>query len=305
MGGRRGSIAPSALPAKPFGALWTQVTYAVSVSPMQAGSRVGRFELVEIIGRGGMGEVWRAHDSQLERDVALKTLPPRFAADAGRVARLSREARLLAALNHANIASILGLEEQDGVRWLVLELVEGPTLEDRLATGRLEPPEAIDIALQVADALQAAHSRGIVHCDLKPANIKISAEGRVKVLDFGIARNLQAPPLTQQTTVTAPPDAAGEIAGTLAYMSPEQSRGEPVGPTSDIWAFGVLLYRMLVGRLPSPAPRQRTRWRRCCRPHRISNRCAREFPRRCCGCWDAASRRTRDGESRTPGICAS
>lgn len=204
-----------------------------------------------------MGEVWRARDTRLERNVALKTLPARFAANADSLARLAREARLLATLNHPNIAAILGLEERDGLCWLVLELVEGASLADRLEAGRLSLQEATDVALQVADALQAAHSRGIVHCDLKPSNIKICADGRVKVLDFGIAQTQQAhPPIqqTQQTTLTAPPLAAGEIAGTPVYMSPEQARGEPVAPTSDIWSFGVLLYHMLAGRLPFAGP---------------------------------------------------
>jgi TolB-like protein len=220
---------------------------------MQAGVRVGQFELLEVIGRGGMGEVWRAHDTRLERDVALKTLPPRFAADANLSARLAREARLMATLNHPNIAAILGLEEQDGQRWLVLELVEGSTLEDRLAAGPLALREAASIALQVSEALHAAHSRGVVHCDLKPSNIKILADGRIKVLDFGIARNPPTTSNAQQTTLTSPVT-PGEFAGTPAYMSPEQVRGGQVGPTSDIWAFGVLLYRMLAGRVPFAGP---------------------------------------------------
>ena len=220
---------------------------------MEAGSRIGPFELREIIGRGGMGEVWRARDTRLLRDVALKTLPPEFAADPRRIARLRREAQLLATLSHPNIAAILGLEEQDGICWLVIELVEGPTLEDRLASGTLALREATAIALQVAEAMGAAHSRGIVHCDLKPANIKLSGDGRVKVLDFGISRSLQMPAEPQASTLTALPG-AGELAGTPAYMSPEQARGDPVGPTSDIWSFGVLLYRMLAGELPFAGP---------------------------------------------------
>ncbi len=220
---------------------------------MQPGSHVGQFELLEVIGRGGMGEVWRAYDPRLERDVALKTLPAGFVADAGSIARLTREAKLLAALNHPNIAAILGIEEQHGSCWLVLELVEGVTLEEYLGARNPALREATDIALQVADALQAAHARGIIHCDLKPSNIKICADGRVKVLDFGIARSLQAPSQSAQATQTVAP-ATGEIAGTPLYMSPEQARGEPVGPTSDIWAFGVLLYRMLAGRLPFAGP---------------------------------------------------
>jgi TolB-like protein len=220
---------------------------------MQAGSRIGPFELLEVIGRGGMGEVWRAYDTRLERDVALKTLPDHLAADAASIARLEREARLLATLNHPNIAAILGLEKQDGLCWLVLELVDGISLEEHLRAGGLALPEATDIALQVAAALQAAHSRGIVHCDLKPSNIKVSAEGRIKVLDFGISRSQPAPPQSDATTLTAP-RSLGEFAGTPAYMSPEQTRGDSIGPTSDIWAFGVLLYRMLAGRLPFAGP---------------------------------------------------
>ncbi len=217
---------------------------------MEAGSRITHYELLDILGRGGMGEVWRARDTRLDREVALKTLPPRLAADPDRVARLAREARLLATLNHPNIAAIHGLEEQDGRHWLVLELVTGPTLEDRLAVGRLPVEEAARIALQVADALEAAHEKGIIHRDLKPANIKLTADGRVKVLDFGIALSLAAASSGATSTVTAPPHTAGSAVGTPAYMSPEQARGEEVGRTSDIWAFGVLLYRMLAGRLP-------------------------------------------------------
>jgi eukaryotic-like serine/threonine-protein kinase len=216
---------------------------------MQAGDRIGQFELLEVIGRGGMGEVWRAHDTRLERDVALKTLSEQFAADPASIVRIEREARLLATLNHPNIAGILGLEQQDGQYWLVLELIEGLTLAEHLGSKGLGLRAATSIALQVAEALEAAHSRGIIHCDLKPSNIKISTAGRVKVLDFGIARIPQPRADDQQLTRTVQP-VADEHAGTPAYMSPEQTRGEDIAPTSDIWAFGVLLYRMLAGRLP-------------------------------------------------------
>ncbi len=215
---------------------------------MEVGTRISHFELQTVIGRGGMGEVWRAHDTRLGRDVALKTLPAEFAADAGRVARLAREAQLLATLNHPGIAAIHGLEEQAGRHWLVLELVEGQTLDERLERGRIPVDEAIGIAMQVAGALEAAHARGIIHRDLKASNIRLAHDGRVRILDFGIARALETPAhaLVMQTTITG----SGEIAGTPAYMSPEQARGKTVGPTADIWAFGILLYQMLTGELP-------------------------------------------------------
>ena len=216
------------------------------------GRRIGSYQIDTRIGAGAMGEVYRARDTRLGRDVALKVLPDAFAADPNRLARFEREARLLAALNHPRIATIHGVEEADGLRALVLELVEGPTLEERIARGRLPIREAITVGLQIAEALEAAHRKGIIHRDLKPANIKVVAGDDVKVLDFGIAKALagdeSGPDISRLPTVTAT-DVTGLIIGTPAYMSPEQARGEQVDRQTDIWAFGCVLYEMLVGRM--------------------------------------------------------
>ena len=225
---------------------------------LQPGSRIGSYEVRGLLGAGGMGEVYRAHDLGLGRDVALKTLPAVFAADAERVARFEREARVLAALNHPHIATIHGLERQDGVLALVMELVEGETLDERLRRasqpGRgLATPAALHIARQIAAALDAAHEKGIVHRDLKPANIKLTPDDEVKVLDFGLAKSLEseaAPDaISQSPTMLSPAmTRAGIVLGTAAYMSPEQARGQHVDRRADIWAFGCILFEMLVGR---------------------------------------------------------
>jgi len=214
-----------------------------------AGRRVGVYQIQTLLGTGGMAEVYRAHDTKLGRDVAFKILPRAFTADPDRLARFEREARLLAALNHPNIAAIYGLEESDGVRALVLELVEGDTLADKLSIRALPLNEALSIARQTADALDAAHEKGIVHRDLKPANIKITASGAVKVLDFGIAKMLETATVDQTNAPTATIDGTrdGLIVGTPAYMSPEQARGQAVDKRTDIWAFGCVLYEMLTG----------------------------------------------------------
>jgi eukaryotic-like serine/threonine-protein kinase len=229
------------------------------------GARLGVYEIIGPLGAGGMGEVFRARDTRLQRDVALKLLPVDFASDPGRLARFTREAQLLAALNHPNIAAIHGLEEspsmgagQPPTRALVLELVEGPTLADRLAQGPLPVDEAVPIARQIAEAIEVAHEQGIIHRDLKPANIKLRPDGTVKVLDFGLAKALGAPwtassaaqDATQSSTLTSLPTVAGKILGTAAYMSPEQARGGIVDRRTDIWSFGVMLFEMLVGRRP-------------------------------------------------------
>ena len=200
-----------------------------------------------------MGEVYRAIDTNLKRAVAIKVLPTSVAADAERLARFQREAELLAALNHPHIAAIYGLEDADGVKALVLELVEGPTLADRIAQGPIPLDEAIPIARQIAEAVEAAHERGIIHRDLKPANIKLRSDGTVKVLDFGLAKALDPTPASidasQSPTITSPAmTRMGVIMGTAAYMSPEQARGKTVDKRSDIWAFGCVLYEMLTGR---------------------------------------------------------
>jgi eukaryotic-like serine/threonine-protein kinase len=208
------------------------------------GQKLGNFEILEIIGQGGMGEVYRARDSKLGRDVALKVLPDVFARDHGRITRLNREAHVLASLNHPNIAGIYGLEEAGEVRALVMELVPGPTLFDRLAARSVVPAEALSIARQIAEALECAHEKGIVHRDLKPANVKVTPEGQVKVLDFGLAK------LTESGTAADSKDGteAGIILGTASYMSPEQARGEDADKRTDIWAFGAILFEMLTGK---------------------------------------------------------
>jgi serine/threonine-protein kinase len=220
----------------------------MSVSP---GTRFGSYEIVEPIGSGGMGEVYRARDTALGRDVALKVLPASFSNDAMRVARFEQEAKTLASLNHANIAHIYGLERTDGSTGIVMELVDGQTLVDRIAEGAIPLAEALKIAGQVADALEAAHERAIVHRDLKPANIKIKPDGTVKVLDFGIAKALDPRFITGPgpAALTTPAmTEAGFILGTAAYMSPEQARGKFVDQRTDIWAFGCVLFEMLTGK---------------------------------------------------------
>jgi hypothetical protein len=218
---------------------------------LAAGTRLGAYEITGALGAGGMGEVYRATDTNLKRDVAIKILPSALAENADRLARFQREAEVLASLNHANIAQIYGLERSDGTTALIMELVEGPTLADRIAQGPIPPDEALGVATQIADALEAAHVRGIVHRDLKPANIKITPDGTVKVLDFGIAKALetrvgisgpQAPSLTTPAMTQA-----GILLGTAGYMSPEQARGKEVDQRADIWAFGCVLYEMLTG----------------------------------------------------------
>ena len=201
-----------------------------------------------------MGKVWRAHHSALNRDDALKVLPDTFASDPDRLARFRREAQVLASLNHPNIAHVHGLEQADGIQALVMELVEGPTLADRIAQGPVPIDEALPIAKQIAEALEAAHEQGIIHRDLKPANIKVRSDGTVKVLDFGLAKAMEptsamSPNVSQSPTVTTPAmTQAGMILGTAAYMAPEQARGRPVDRRSDVWAFGCVLYEMLTGR---------------------------------------------------------
>jgi len=216
-----------------------------------AGRRVGPYEIVAPLGAGAMGEVYRAHDTTLRRDVALKVLPELFVVDADRLARFTREAQVLASLNHPNIAAIYGLEESNGTRALVLELVEGPTLADRIARGPLAVDEALTIARQIADALEAAHEKGITHRDVKPENIKIAGNGVVKVLDFGLAKVWDGAPqfdLAGSPALTASASGERTILGTPAYMSPEQARGKPLDKRTDIWSFGCVLYEMLTGR---------------------------------------------------------
>jgi serine/threonine-protein kinase len=217
------------------------------------GARFGRYQIVSVIGAGGMGEVYRARDTALNRDVAVKVLPDRFSGNAERVARLEREAQVLASLNHPNIATIHGIEYVEGIAALVLEFVEGTTLAERLNRGPLPVDEALDIAYQIADGLEAAHDRGIVHRDLKPANVMVTREGRVKLLDFGVAKAFDVPNAAspgRSATQASGDTHAGLVPGTAAYMSPEQARGDIVDRRSDIWAFGCVLYEMLTGTSP-------------------------------------------------------
>ncbi len=212
------------------------------------GKTLGHYEILEPLGKGGMGEVYRARDTKLERDVAIKVLPEDFAADADRLARFEREAKLLASLNHANIGAIHGLEESDDVRFLVLELIQGETLEQRLVKGAIPAPEALEIARQIAEALEAAHDEGIIHRDVKPANVLLTAKGGVKVLDFGIAKNTMLDGNVAATAQATNLTTDGTLMGTPPYMSPEQIRGEEADKRADIWSFGCVLYEALTGK---------------------------------------------------------
>jgi len=218
------------------------------MAALTPGTRIGHYEVVELLGRGGMGEVYRARDPQLQRDVAIKVLLSAVANDSERISRFSREAQLLAALNHPNIAGVHGLEHSGGVSALVMELVAGPTLADRIALGAMSLDEALPIAKQIAEAIEAAHEQGIVHRDLKPANIKLRDDGTVKVLDFGLAKATEsAATAAESPTLSLQCTAAGVILGTAAYMAPEQARGKHVDRRADIWAFGCVLFEMLTG----------------------------------------------------------
>ncbi|MCM3876960.1 MAG: protein kinase [Thermoanaerobaculia bacterium] len=221
----------------------------MSVEP---GSRLGAYEILGPLGAGGMGEVWRARDTRLQREVALKILPEAFARDAERLSRFTREAHVLASLNHPGIGAIYSFEEIDGTHFLGLELVPGETLKQRIARGPIPVNEALGIARQIAEALEAAHGKGILHRDLKPANVKVTPDGRVKLLDFGLAKAFTpehtSPEISESPTAEANGTRQGVILGTASYMSPEQARGRPLDARSDLWSFGCLLYEMLAGR---------------------------------------------------------
>jgi eukaryotic-like serine/threonine-protein kinase len=265
------------------------------------GRRIGAYVIEAWLGSGGMGDVYRARDSNLHREVALKILPEPFALDPERLARFRREAQVLAALNHPNIAAIYGFEESNGVRGLALEMVEGPTLADHLARGPIPLDEALAIARQIAEALEGAHEQDIIHRDLKPANIKLRPDGTVKVLDFGLAKALEpasvmAGDATASPTITTPAmTQMGMILGTAAYMSPEQAKGRQADKRSDIWAFGAVLYEMLSGQrafkgddiLPTRSPP-------CSGPNLSGLTCRQTHRRLYVDCSTAAFRRIRN-----------
>jgi eukaryotic-like serine/threonine-protein kinase len=218
---------------------------------LQPGARLGVYEILTAIGAGGMGEVYRAHDTKLGRDVALKVLPRELASEPERRTRLLREARAAASLNHPNICTIHEVGDADGQAYIAMELVEGQPLSVRLTQGLLPPQEVLRYGLQLAEALAHAHERGIVHRDLKSANVVVTPEGRAKVLDFGLAKRLSGQELTEVTTASpASLTQPGAILGTLPYMAPEQLRGQPADARSDVWALGVMLYEMAAGARP-------------------------------------------------------
>ena len=218
--------------------------------PLSPGSRLGPYDVVAPLGAGGMGEVWRARDARLGREVAIKLLPAELAADPGRLARLEREARTVAALNHPNIVTLYSVEDADGVRFLTMELVEGHSLDRELPPGGLPLSRLLDIAIPLADALAAAHKQGVVHRDLKPGNIMVTPEGRLKVLDFGLAKTSSMDLGSHAATFDAPLSTAGVVIGTAPYMAPEQVRGEPADARTDLFAFGIVLYELACGHRP-------------------------------------------------------
>src|SRR5262245_41694573 len=219
---------------------------------VDVGTRLGSLEITALLGKGGMGEVYRARDAKLKRDVAIKFLSDEFSRDTDRVSRFQREAEVLASLNHPNIAAIYDVQEANGSRFLILELIEGETLADRIARGPIPVTDALEIAKNICEALEAAHEKGIIHRDLKPANVKITPEGKVKVLDFGLAKAIEAAPAqtasNSPTLLSAAAMSGGVVLGTAGYMSPEQAKGQSADQRSDIFSFGCVLYEMLTGR---------------------------------------------------------
>jgi len=227
---------------------------------LEPGTKLGLYEIVSLLGVGGMGEVYRARDTKLGREVAIKVLPEDVAQDAERLARFEREARVLASLNHGNIATLYGFEVEGETQFIVMELVEGETLADRITKGPIPLDQAIPLFLQIAVGLEAAHEKGIIHRDLKPANIKVTDDGAIKILDFGLAKAMAAgessasgASASMSPTLTLAATQRGEILGTAAYMSPEQAKGEPTDPRSDIFSLGIIFYELLTGALPFEA----------------------------------------------------
>src|SRR5205809_1737435 len=222
-------------------------------SMLLTGSRLGPYEIIAPLGAGGMGEVYRARDPRLKRDIAIKVLPADVTSSPDRLARFEREATTVAGLNHPNIVVLYSIEEDGGTRFLTMELVEGRSLASPVAPGGLPLAQLLDLAIPLAEALVAAHEKGVVHRDLKPANVMVTREGRVKVLDFGLAKLTQPEPdleNTQAVTMAAPPSSAGELVGTAPYMAPEQILGGPVDPRTDLFSFGILVYELATGRRP-------------------------------------------------------
>ncbi len=253
------------------------------------GTRLGPYEILAPLGAGGMGEVYRARDTRLGRDVAIKVLPEGFARDPDRVSRFEREARTVAVLNHPNIVVLYTIEEADGIRFLTMELVEGQSLDHLLLGGGLPIPRLLDIGIALADALAAAHDKGVVHRDLKPGNVMLTGEGRVKVLDFGLAKLSgpdSDPSATQAATMASPLSTSGQVMGTAPYMAPEQIRGEPVDARTDLFALGVVLYELAAGRRPFAGATAADVTSASCgtRRHR-SSACARS----CRGAWSGSS----------------
>ncbi len=239
---------------------------------LSVGTKLGHCEIRSKIGAGGMGEVYLATDTRLDRPVAIKALPEHLSNDADRLARFQREAKILASLNHPNIGAIHGLEEANGQQYLVLEYVEGEPLDERISRGPLPLEDAIEVAVHIADALESAHEKGVIHRDLKPGNVMVTPDGAVKVLDFGLARTTESTsatsaPMDENSPTmyladrSPSPTIPGTIMGTAGYMSPEQVRGKPLDKRSDIFSFACVLYEMLTGVQASP-------WRHCCRFHR-------------------------------------
>ena len=223
---------------------------------LDSGSRLGSYEILTPLGVGGMGEVYRARDNTLGREVAIKILPAEFSRVQERLERFEREARLLASLNHPGIATLHGLERHEGLHYLVMELVAGETLEKMIEGGAFPLDEALSLLHQIAEALEAAHDKGVIHRDLKPANIMVTAEGKVKILDFGLAKDAPAPSATshdsESPTIEKEGTREGVILGTAGYMSPEQARGQPVDKRTDVWAFGSVSYETLTGKPAFP-----------------------------------------------------